>query len=594
MKKILLFGIFIFAFLFTLNPACAEKFYIKDYKVVAEVQKNGSFIVSENIDAHFTEQAHGIVRSIPKKNDRITKVKGDNIFSVSNAGDTVNIKMGKANKLIIGDKNYKIQYKISPEKPENSFYFNIIGNEWQTDINHVSFKITMPKEFNKENVHIYSGKYENETNAKNVSYEIEGNSIIGHTSEKLDPNDAITLFISVEDGYFKKDIKLFQKLLSGFLIFIFTYFVYSIWYKYGKDDHVTPVVTFEPPKGMDVLDSEIVLNIETSVKGFVSYIVFLASKNYIKINEMGNSFELTLLKENCKNLSPREKEALDIIFDGKDRVNKSQLEKSTTFYSEVQDFLSNVNKTKNKSYEENSMNYTKYASALLWSLCVLSVTAYVATDFTDNIIGVLPCIPIFSLVYIILIVLFSKSNTMKGVLSLIVVALIGVAIKLTGVLLIFTVGNIEKFSISYDNILFLIFGIIALIVCMVCIIELPKRNRFGNRTMGKLLGLKQFIKTAEKHRLEKMIKDDPSYFYNILPYAYLLDVSDVWINQFESIFLRYPKYEGAHFTSKFFTSFTKSMTSCSVPTHQNGGIGHSSSGGGFSGGGHGGGGGSSW
>ena len=66
---------------------------------------------------------------------------------------------------------------------------------------------------------------------------------------------------------------------------------------------------------------------------------------------------------------------------------------------------------------------------------------------------------------------------------------------------------------------------------------MPKRTPYGNEMLGKLKGFRRFLETAEKPQLESLVMQNPEYFYNILPYTYALGVSDVWINQFESIAL---------------------------------------------------------
>ena len=116
--------------------------------------------------------------------------------------------------------------------------------------------------------------------------------------------------------------------------------------------------------------------------------------------------------------------------------------------------------------------------------------------------------------------------------------------------------------------------------------------------MGKLKGFKNFLETAEKDKLEAMVMQDPSYFYNILPYTYVLGVSDKWIKKFETISLQAPSWYDSptgfnvvafgSFMNNTMTSAQKSMSSS--PSSSSGG----SSGGGSSGGGSGGGGGGSW
>lgn len=148
-------------------------------------------------------------------------------------------------------------------------------------------------------------------------------------------------------------------------------------------------------------------------------------------------------------------------------------------------------------------------------------------------------------------------------------------------------------------------GIICVLGMILCLVYLPKRTKYGNEMLGKLKGFKNFLETVEKERLKALVMQNPNYFYDILPYTYVLGVSDKWIKKFESISLQAPSWydssNGFDFSS--FRTFIKStMVSAqsamsSSPSSSSGGSssgGGGSSGGGSSGGGSGGGGGGSW
>ena len=103
-----------------------------------------------------------------------------------------------------------------------------------------------------------------------------------------------------------------------------------------------------------------------------------------------------------------------------------------------------------------------------------------------------------------------------------------------------------------------------------------------------------------------LVEEDPQYFYNILPYAYILGVSSKWISKFDGIAMEPPtwyrgdSYDTMHMNHRIedtMDSVTHDMLSApsSSSSGSSGGFSSSgSSGGGFSGGGSGGGGGHSW
>ena len=131
---------------------------------------------------------------------------------------------------------------------------------------------------------------------------------------------------------------------------------------------------------------------------------------------------------------------------------------------------------------------------------------------------------------------------------------------------------------------------------------MKKRTRLGNELLGQIKGFKRFLETAEKHRLEQLVCQTPCYFYDILPFTYVLGVSDVWIKKFENIAIMQPDWysgsDGFSYASfgYFMDTTMKSALSAmaSSPASSDGSSDSGSSGGGSSGGGSGGGGGSSW
>ncbi len=51
-----------------------------------------------------------------------------------------------------------------------------------------------------------------------------------------------------------------------------------------------------------------------------------------------------------------------------------------------------------------------------------------------------------------------------------------------------------------------------------------------------------FQKKCLKEKLEMLVNENPTYFYDILPYTYVLGVSNKWIKKFESINVNPPTW----------------------------------------------------
>ena len=124
-------------------PAFAENFYITNYDVKINVDKNKIAHVTEIIDTYFTNSSHGIYRTIPLKGNTVTNIHVSEENKISVEGDDKKIKIGNPDRYITGNHQYIISYDYNFTDNKNEFYYNIIGTEWDTEIKRVSFSVTM-------------------------------------------------------------------------------------------------------------------------------------------------------------------------------------------------------------------------------------------------------------------------------------------------------------------------------------------------------------------------------------------------------------------------------------------------------------------
>ena len=123
-----------------------------------------------------------------------------------------------------------------------------------------------------------------------------------------------------------------------------------------------------------------------------------------------------------------------------------------------------------------------------------------------------------------------------------------------------------------------------------------RRSRYGMDKYGQILGLVDFIKKVEKPRLEKLLDENPSYFYDVMPYAQVLGLSKAWANKFKDLEVGKPDWYVGRSSLNSYTGYymwqsmnrsmhaiEKSLLSVPAPAVKTGQSG-SSSGGGFSGG----------
>ena len=60
---------------------------------------------------------------------------------------------------------------------------------------------------------------------------------------------------------------------------------------------------------------------------------------------------------------------------------------------------------------------------------------------------------------------------------------------------------------------------------MVFVFIMGRRTIKGEELIAKVKGFRNFLDTVEKEKLEALVEENPYYFYNILPYTYVLNLS---------------------------------------------------------------------
>lgn len=616
----LLFCIFTF-FLFSLN-CYANDYDITKYDVEIVVDEHNKYSIKENIDTYFNVSKHGIVRRIPLYNNiirqdgirernrvLISNVHVNEEFASSRENNNYVLKIGSADKTINGKHSYSISYDYDIGLDKNNkydeLYFNIIGTNWDTDISNVTFKITMPKEFDASKLGFSYGEY-GESNTDNISYDVDGNVITGSFEGTLLAGEGLNVRMELPEGYF------IRKSVGSSLLECWYYIIpilgvivaYVVWKKYGKDDQVVDVVSFYPPENMNSLDVAFAKKGSVNSNDAVSLLVYLASKGYIKIVEDKKSksrFTIQKVKEYDGNNKEEELFFRGLFKKVWDSISSDELNES--FYLTINSILTKKNSTANRKELFNSKSSNKRYILFLFMLITSSLSTIIPAlgyKLSDIIFSIIICNLIGIVALIIVGIIYDNNCTKKGLNSALGFAFFFVlALAVAN----FTIIGFEY--IYYDTVY-----LIGFILCMVCTyliyffyLIVTKRTEYGNKVLGEVNGFKKFLETAEKDKLESLVHDDPSYFYNILPYAYVLGVSDAWIKQFEGIAIAPPDwYESADTFDyyRFNRSLNRTIHSASrvmnsVPQSSGGSTsGGGFSGGGFSGGGSGGGGGSSW
>ena len=618
---------------------------INKYDIHITVNENNTLNIKENIGAYFNVSKYGIFRKIPLRNEivrldgtteknraQISNIKVNNKYSSYNERGYKVIKIGNPNYTLTGQQYYQIEYLYNlgkdKSKEYDELYFNLIGNEWDTVISNITFTIVMPKTFDASKIGFSSG-IKGSTDSSSITYNVHDNVITGNYKGELEPSEGLTVRCELPEGYFVNAGLKINKIYYIIYVIPILLLLISIfiWYKYGRDNKVVETVEFYPPEGFNSLEVGFLYKGAAENQDVTSLLIYLANKGYIKISETEEKslfseikgFKITKLKEYDGN-NINEKMFLNGLFQKKPSIlsllNKDA-EQTTTddinevtsidlydnFYITMNRILHNINtkENKNKILEKSATNKTIFiVLMIIATYCLITIPPIFASGNIENIlIGLIfPGIG-FSVLFAFL---FGKPRTIyvngKPTKS-------SFGTKMFGLVWGLGFGGIPWLVIVFPTlkeepiyIIGYIIGLICVLGMILCIKYLPKRTPYGNEMLGRIIGFRNFLETAEKDKLESMVMQEPTYFYNILPYTYVLGISNKWIEKFETITMQAPSWYDSSsafdmvafgtFMSATMASAQKAMSSSPSTSST------TSSGGGSSGGGSGGGGGGSW
>ena len=595
----------------------------KYFNVDVQVNENNSYEFTETVGTVFNTEGHGIYRYVPMTFDGIREQVGGGWCSTDplNAyeeDDNYILQMGSGDSYIFGDHEFRYGYDIifrdDRDESGDYMYIDVLPTNWQTPIESADINIEMPKAIEKDWISVYIGQYGSEADDTMASWELNGGGKnIRIHEEDLDKGVGITVLARLPEGYWVgvEDDQGTKTAATG-LPALLALILGGLWARFGRRQSIVETVEFHPPEGVTPAEIGLIIDGVLDKKDMVSMFVYFAQKGYMKIEEVSKrEFVFTKLQDIDLEEKPFAVRLFDGLFNDGDEVHTDNMSEDFAYSYKaacetLQDDYGDVTPTTTKLMQLIS-GFALYAFALVIPLMGMS---YMLRGDISIFVSV-----ITALIAIFLTGRLRKSYRYRMTGRKIGSRMLRIVLWIIDIaaLLVTAYGVSNAFdSVIVGAIYFLGFG-----ACQYFNVCCDRLTDKAAEHMGKILGLKNFIQTAEIDRIEALVEDDPEYFYSVLPYAYVMGLTNKWIKKFENINVTVPDWystydtSGPHMIVFHMGNSMGGMTSAvttSVATHLSpdlfsgsdsgggwsGGGGFSGGGGGFSGGGGGGGGGGFW
>lgn len=553
-----------------------EPWLISEFNSKLEIQKDSSIIVTENILADFSKATykHGIYRDIPiQYRDGfgqnldirftligITDENGQSYeYQKTNEGSNVHLKIGSADIYIDGQiKTYNIKYKLerglNQFKDHDELFWNTTGNNWPVPIIKSKTIISLPSaspNLNEMTSTCYTG-YGYSKDQLCSSKALDNQTFEFISNAPLLANQGITVVAGFPKNlinYPNTTTYLFWFLQDNwgyFLPLLVLAFMFYKWHTIGRDPTATRssiMPEYEAPDNLRPAEIGTLIDDRADMVDITSSIIDLATRGYLQIIE---------------------KKDKKLIWESTSySLKKLDTPKNALPLKPFEEKILNKLFESGESVEMDDLKYKFYTEipkineAIYSSLVSQKYYHHNPEKIRNDYMGW--GIGIFSLA-------------------------------------IFALPFIIEFSPSLG------IGLVASAVIVFCFsFIMPRKTQKGIDTKMRILGLEEFIKTAEVDRLKFYEKEN--IFEKILPYAIALGLADKWAKACEGLNKGTPEWYSSSDPGFNFIRFNNSLNSfnqnlgsnlATSPRSSASGGSSGFGGGGFSGGGFGGGGGGSW
>jgi hypothetical protein len=569
-KFIILFLI-VFVLIFPLKTEAmynGNNFEVEDYNINIKVNSDNTFNVTQKILVNFDTYNSNIYLVIPmnkqivdsydinlKNNIYLSNIKVNDHYKFYTENGNYIIKIGSGEIIQPGSKEYIIKYVYNAGRDRlkgyDYFDYNLVGDLSNTMIKKVNFKITMPKKFDVSKISFASNGFG--LTADDIFYKVDGNAITGIYDKLIDNGRDLTINCKLPEGYFKNHVIPFNfKLYFMFYIIPFIFLIISIilCFKKIKKDKIVDTVEFYPPEGFNSLEVAYLYKGNVNSSDVLSLLIYFANKGYVQIADEIKKIwffkikrlKITKLKE-YDGINENEKMLFEGLFRGQSQIKcvdghiraYSQPinevysdELSGHFYGSLMEIIDIVN--------GQSIEKPLFEDSTTWKHIIIGMIYFLQFLIWCLLDGYYADAPL--LFFDLILFLFDFMGAASLMIYLDQKKIIkNLKLKMTLLIIVLACCWAMAFWIFKDNINFMAicgFSLFCTIVMGLCLIP-EKRTPYGQAVFGKIRGFKRFLATAEKEELDTQVESNPTYFYDILPYAYVLNVSNKWINKFENV-----------------------------------------------------------
>ncbi len=539
MKKLLYFCALLLLFPINLFAASTEIIGIES---LIDIKKNRTANVEENINLYIIEKTDEFEKIINKKyfayrkdgsktyiDSKLENISSEKLVKTKSSSNSETIKLGLTGKKdTIETIKLKYNYNLGKDKSNSydEFYYNIVNLD--TVASNINFEITLPEDAKINDIN-FAIDDEYNLSRDDVTYNIENNVITGYLNIMLNENQKFTIRIEFPNNYFVNVSDNFNYLKFLYLLFplITLVIIFIYWWKYARKNKFKQEITNAIPNNFDPVEIAFLYKGLTEENDLITDLIFLANKGYLSIEENEDGYKLGsqntfrfIKNKNYDGNNAVQKLLFEGIFKENDIVELKDIEYG--YSSKIIDTKKMIDNKENKLKLFNvEINKIKKISLILLSICVLLLNIEPIKQMTNSY----------------LLVPVSSFLMGFGIAIMLILDTKGISKKIFGFILFFAIAFISVYSLNGQTKLIVIYLLQLLFIFIAIFLykKIPIRTLYGNKNLAEINAFKIGLLSMSPKEIEEKQKENFNYFYDMIPYTFVLGITDEWIIKGKSI-----------------------------------------------------------
>lgn len=556
MKKVY----FLICLLFLPFSVSAQQYEITNYYIDVVVNENNIYSIEEYYNLSFIETSE-FTRTIQLR----PKVHLSNGKFISYAAKVTDLKTNESVKEKESSKNYKVTfpissigtikaisigYKYNMGKDLDDNYdiasIRISDGSFEVPEYTVSFSVTLPCTVEKEYIKFYQNG--TEVDESKIDYTVMGTHIDGTMSDKIDIGDIVELQVLLPEGTFKNIVRTNSRMCYFWPIApILTAILSFIMVKKFKRKKLKRIENpFAIANEFDSVEMAYLYKGKINATDFISLIFKLANDGYISLKNFGSkdnvSFKIKKEKEYDKD-NAAQKILFDGLFQNREEVDIHDIEGVFyPYYTDAKRTLQNKQNETKLFYKTNKLKKLLRIGIYLELLFLQIKPLYNLLD--SYVFGIIASIIISA---ILIFAYQPKNKFLKYIL-----------LTVSGV--IFLLEGYALFEVKLDFYMYCIAFVLSEITLLLESI-IPIRTIYGAQKHYEVDTFKLELASMLDETFNMKTKENENYFFGMIPYTIVFDLTRWWFERFGSTVSNAPKwYESSEsFTSDKLLEFIEAV-----------------------------------